>query len=161
MNTKNYSLGKIYKITSEETQNVYIGSTCKLLLCQRMNGHRGAYKLWLSGKSNAYVSSFEILKFSDAKITLIENCACSSIDELKKCERKWIEATCNVVNITIPNRSRTEWKQTNEEYKANQKEYKKERNCEKHVCKICCGKFSLDHKTRHEQTTKHLKHINP
>ena len=43
----NYQLGKIYKIYSHIDPPIcYFGSTCKKLLCQRMNGHRSSYKQW-------------------------------------------------------------------------------------------------------------------
>jgi len=40
----NYEYGKIYKLTSIETENIYIGSTTKKRLCQRLTEHKSNYK---------------------------------------------------------------------------------------------------------------------
>jgi hypothetical protein len=44
----NYNNGKIYKIEplNGEDGDIYIGSTTKKLLCQRMASHRYDYKRW-------------------------------------------------------------------------------------------------------------------
>ena len=41
--TGNYSLGKIYKLVSDETDDIYIGSTCQRLLSKRLGQHRDHY----------------------------------------------------------------------------------------------------------------------
>ena len=46
----NYKYGKIYKITSEHTNKIYVGSTCKKLLSQRLTFHRKNYKKWKKEK---------------------------------------------------------------------------------------------------------------
>ena len=49
----NYGNGKIYKIEpicEHDEGDIYIGSTTKEKLCQRMTTHRSSYKYWLSGK---------------------------------------------------------------------------------------------------------------
>ena len=63
-------MGKIYKITSSKTDNVYIGSTIQTLN-DRFLKHKSNYKLYQNNKY-ANVSSNEILKHGDAKIELIE-----------------------------------------------------------------------------------------
>ena len=55
-----YSKGKIYKIVCNTTGLVYIGSTCKSRLCQRLSGHVGDYKSYINGKRN-FITSFKIL----------------------------------------------------------------------------------------------------
>lgn len=47
-----------------KTNNIYIGSTCKLRLCDRMSKHRADVKRNKTGK-HGYVSSSEIIKYGD------------------------------------------------------------------------------------------------
>jgi hypothetical protein len=84
-----YSKGKIYKIISNETDDVYIGSTIQSLSV-RLSGHRRDYKRYLGGTC-AYMSSFDILKYNDAKIILIEECPCNSREQLLKIEQYKID----------------------------------------------------------------------
>ena len=107
----NYSLGKIYKIVGGG--KVYIGSTTRPLLSQRLAGHNDIYKRWIKSKEH-YVTSFECLEDPGHYIELIELCPCSCKDELLKCERKWIrEIEC--VNTVIPDRKRPEWVEENKD----------------------------------------------
>ena len=49
----NYNNGKIYKIepiVDHDEGDIYIGSTTKHYLSQRMDKHRGNYKSWKNGK---------------------------------------------------------------------------------------------------------------
>ena len=49
----NYSNGKIYKIEpicEHNEDDIYIGSTTKQYLSQRMDKHRSDYKRWQQGK---------------------------------------------------------------------------------------------------------------
>ena len=103
----NYNNSKIYKIVSSQTDKVYIGSTTKDRLCQRMTGHRASYKSYLNKKYH-YVSSFEIVKYDDAEIILIEAFPCKNKDELHKRERYWIENTKDCINKLIPTRAKKE-----------------------------------------------------
>ena len=64
---RDYSNGKIYKITSFQTDDIYIGSTCNPYLSTRFSKHKNNYKSYLNGDFN-YISSFEIMKYPDAKI---------------------------------------------------------------------------------------------
>ena len=56
----NYSNGKIYKIEPLEGEegDVYIGSTTKQYLSQRMVEHRDSYKRWKSGAKIGKTSSY-------------------------------------------------------------------------------------------------------
>jgi|SRR5208337_2466544 len=94
-----YSQGKIYKIISSKTNKVYIGSTTQKYLCDRMSSHRYDYRQWKKGKDKYYCSSSEIMKYSDAKIILIENWSCPSKDSLFAREQQWIDQTENCCNI--------------------------------------------------------------
>lgn len=55
----NYQKSKIYKITSSQTDKIYIGSTIKTLSV-RFAKHKTDYNRFINGKQN-YVTSFEIL----------------------------------------------------------------------------------------------------
>ena len=46
------SLGNVYKIEPIGGDDIYIGSTTKKYLSQRMSWHRASYKLWKAGKTN-------------------------------------------------------------------------------------------------------------
>lgn len=86
----NYKNGKIYKIMSNQTDKIYIGSTTKLYLSDRMGKHRDDFHRWIEGKCN-YITSFELFEFNDVKIILIESYSCNSKDELKMREQYWID----------------------------------------------------------------------
>jgi len=84
----------IYKITSPNTDIVYVGKTTATLR-QRLWGHHSQYKGWLAGKPNiSNCTSFKVLEHGDATIELIEE-----TDDASR-EYHWINAidnTCNVV----------------------------------------------------------------
>lgn len=101
----NYQLGKIYKIVGNN--KIYVGSTCERLLCQRLAGHNGAYKLYQKGLYRN-VTSFQCLSDPYHYIELLELCPCDSKDELHKCERKWIEQL-DCVNKIIPGRTHKQY----------------------------------------------------
>ena len=82
----NYKQGKIYKIECNVTGLIYIGSTCKKKLSQRMTEHRSNYKKYLNGKKK-YYSAFIVMKNDDYDIILIEDFPCNSKDQLFARER--------------------------------------------------------------------------
>ena len=106
-----YKNGKIYSIRSYQTDDVYIGSTCSPL-SKRLWGHKNDYKQYLNDKTN-YTSSFEIIKFDDNYIELIELFPCGSKDELHKREGEIIRQTDNCVNKRIAGRSQKEYELDN------------------------------------------------
>ena len=78
----NYKLGKIYRLECNITGLVYVGSTCEPTLAKRLTKHVAAYRSYLKGVGNRYVSSFKILENNDYDIILIEKYPCNDIDEL-------------------------------------------------------------------------------
>ena len=82
-NEKDYNQGKIYKIISDLTDEIYIGSTKRFYLSDRLAKHKWEYNSWLRNRKK-YVSVFEIIKLENFKIVLIENYPCNSRDELNK-----------------------------------------------------------------------------
>ena len=77
----NYKEGKIYKIISNQTTDIYIGSTVSTLT-KRLSRHK-------KGDS----SSCEICKYDDVKIILIEKYPCNDKDELRMREQYHIDNT--------------------------------------------------------------------
>ena len=66
--TNKYSSGKIYKIESDVGDKIYIGSTVKKLLCDRMTGHRYDYKKWKNGDKQRIYKLYSILdKFQELR----------------------------------------------------------------------------------------------
>jgi hypothetical protein len=94
--------GNIYKIVSDRTDKIYIGSTVKSLE-ERLEEHENDYELWFNREfENGYVSSFEILKYGDYKIILIEEYPCSSYKQLLKREGYYQLSSYSLcVNILI------------------------------------------------------------
>jgi hypothetical protein len=98
-----YQNGKIYSIRSHQTDKFYIGSTCSPLY-KRLYQHRNYYN-----KKKIIVSSYEIIKFDDHYIELIEDYKCERRDQLIKREGELIrENINNVVNIKIMGRTKKE-----------------------------------------------------
>jgi hypothetical protein len=183
----NYENGKIYKIVSGQTNNVYIGSTCKKYLSERFTKHNGSYREYLNGKRKHYMTSFDILKYDDAEIILVESFPCNSIDELRSREAYFIKNTPNCVNkvnpdpfIPVAERRHNYYEKNKEQIKERQKEYKnkhtdeilqrmkvyylknQERIKEKQVQKLMCecGKqYTYCNKLRHQKSKHHIKFL--
>lgn len=154
MNKKDYSTSKIYKIVSDQTDKVYIGSTTKKYLKQRLSGHIADFKRWQDGKRDN-ITSFEIIKYDDCQIVLIENFPCNDINELRSRERYWIENTENCVNKRIPGRTKQE---NDKQYREEHKEEIKQKKNQTYECE-CGSKYSYAHKNRHFTSKKHQAFI--
>jgi len=113
--SKDYGKGKIYMIRCNKTQLIYIGSTTKQYLSQRMGRHVACYKHWTNGKG-PYMSSFDIIKNGDYIILLVELYPCKSNDELRMREQYHID-----LNVWCMNKNRAY--STAEQHKAQIKEY--------------------------------------
>jgi ribosomal protein S27E len=84
----------IYKVTSPNTDLVYVGHTDNTRY--RLIRHRSAYKAWLAGKSySCYCSSYKVLEHGDYSI--------STIEETEDADREgyWIKElkACNIVKF--------------------------------------------------------------
>jgi hypothetical protein len=177
----NYQDGKIYKLVSFQTKNVYIGSTCEQLSA-RKSKHKSHYKMYLEGKIN-YITSIELLQFDDVDIVLLEKYPCESKEELHSRERQYIESTPNCINKYVPTRTQKQWREANtdklrvnsERYKSLKmdelKNYKKNyyiKNKDKFKEKMkisytcsCGSEVKLCKKARHDRTKKHLTRTIP
>ena len=77
----NYQQGKIYKIENSNGL-IYIGSTTKNYLCERLSQHKSDFKRYKEGKDCRYITSFKLFENNEQpNITLIELCPCNSKDE--------------------------------------------------------------------------------
>lgn len=159
----NYKLGKIYKLVSNNTKDIYIGSTCYKYLSKRLCNHRHHRRQYLEGKRKYDLTASNILKYDDCQIILIEDYPCDSKDQLLKRERHWIESL-ECVNKYIPYREnrkeiRDNWKKKNPTYYSDRYNEKKEeinkRKNQKIECECGClvvrGSIA-----RHRKTQKHI-----
>ena len=167
INKKDYSNGKIYKITSYLTDDIYIGSTTKKLLCQRMTTHRSDYQRWKNGKTNKLTAFdiFDKVGMENCKIELLELFPCSSNDELSAREGYYIRnMVC--VNKNIAGRTKKEYREDNKDTISEmEKQYYKdnidtilERHKQYSKVKVSCGcgvQICQGTTNRHERTIKH------
>lgn len=131
--------GLIYKIVSDSTDKVYIGSTTKTLQ-ERLQGHKYDYKGYLKW-NNEYISSYELVKYKNCKIELLEEMEFTDKRELHKLEGYYISNTQNVVNIV---------KMTGE-YKMKSKQ---------RICCSYCQQSLLESSMRdHKNSTNHIDHV--
>jgi hypothetical protein len=95
-----YSLWKIYKITSPLTDSIYIGSTCVPKLSHRLREHVSQRREWQNGNQRKYLASFAILELGNYNIELIEKYPCTDKDELRAREQHYIrenkQICCNL-----------------------------------------------------------------
>ena len=187
MNKNKYEKAKVYKIWSSQGDKIYIGSTCKNYLSQRMTAHRGSYKHWKINGTNGHVSSyilFEDYGVENCFIELLEAKSCCSKDELIQLEGKYIrELEC--VNKVIPNRDIKEYKnqyvkdhkqelleyQSNYQlnnkqillakkkqyYEKNKEKLLSQKN-EKYACE-CGNNYTYSNKSQHFKSIKHCQFI--
>jgi hypothetical protein len=111
-----YSKTKIYKIYSHLGDKIYIGSTTKDRLCDRMTKHRSGYKIWKNGTGYPIRSYdlFDLYGIENCKIELIEAKECINKDEKNKLEGGYIR-TLECVNKNIPDRTSKEYYQDNKD----------------------------------------------
>ena len=146
----NYKNSKIYKIISSKTKMIYIGSTAKLYLSQRMSDHRDNYK----HNRKIALTSNKILCFDDAAIILIKSFPCNNKDELRAEEQKYIDK----YNDICVNRNRA---YSSKEY---QKEYKNE-YVKKFMannmirCDYCDRSYYKHKLDNHNKTSKHIENV--
>jgi hypothetical protein len=172
MKKNKYNNGKIYTLRSYQTDKIYIGSTTDRL-CNRKAKHKYNYKKYLSGDYH-YVTSFELIKYDDCYIELLEKYSCDSKEELSKEEGEYIKKL-DCVNKQIAGRTRHQWvKDNKDKMKKYFKEYNSNRDKEKtnlyhnnyyhinkHIirkkitCK-CGSTFAKQYKAKHERSKKHI-----
>jgi hypothetical protein len=178
-----YSNSKIYKIWSPQTDLIYIGSTTQIL-CKRLADHKRNYDSYINKKQNSfYTSSYELLKYDDYKIELIEEVNCQSKIQLNRREGILQREYRNIcVNMLIAGRTKEEYRQDNHEtilnkrkeyydtkhkekeieysrnYRLNNKEKIKEKNEKSYNC-ICGSIIKYGYKYEHFRTQKHQSYL--
>jgi hypothetical protein len=154
--TNRYKNGKIYKIISPHTNKIYVGSTCKKYLCQRLGCHKDGYKRWLKDNNNGYTSSYVLFDLGDVEIILLEIVNCNTKDELLKKEREWIEKYKDIIvnrlkPITTKEEKKKNVKQYDKEHKEEKKQYY-EKNKEEH--KQYSKEYYKEHKEKIKEYSK-------
>ena len=186
----NYSNGKIYKIEpncEHEEEEIYIGSTTKEYLSQRMEKHRSNYKYWKEGKcrkTNSFIL-FEKYGVENCNIILLEYINAQSKDELTAKEAEYIK-NYKCINKYLPFRTNEERKEYIKEYYENNKDKFKEYyennkdNIQKikkiyydknknrinaikkthYICDICNGNYTHNNRAEHYKSKKHQTALN-
>jgi len=159
----NYSKGKIYMIepiNKTDKGDIYIGSTTKEYLSQRMEYHRRDYNNYLNGYCTSRLTSYDLFNkygIDNCKIILIELVDAKSKDELLQREAFHIRNN-QCVNKCIPLRTKKEYYEDNKEEAKEYYKKNKERLLDKIKCE-CGSDYSLSHKSRHFKTIKHQAFI--
>jgi hypothetical protein len=161
----------VYKITSPNTDKVYIGSTVRTIN-RRYGQHMTRYRAFMKGNTK-YCTSIEVIKFGNSKIELLEVVEGTKQEILIR-ERYHIELNKGkCVNQLIPTRTPTEIREQKkkyyEEHKAKMCEQSKnnyKNNKDKiradraEACECECGsRYIKTHKARHMKTQKHIQYI--
>lgn len=181
----NYQNGKIYMIMTENSNEIYIGSTTQTLT-KRLKEHESRFR-----RGVKYCSSQEILKQGNYKIVLIKDFACNSLIELEAEETKF-QKDLVCVNKQRARLTEEEKRQYKKQYKIDNKEKIKQQRkqyridnkesikqyyidnkeklkqyridnkeklnhykSEKFDC-VCGGKYTRSHKSKHLKSKKHL-----
>ena len=109
VNQEKQFIGRIYKLVSENTEKMYIGSTTQTIK-RRYQKHIVNYNLWKENKYH-YITAFDIIKCEKARIELIIEKEYGSVLEIHNDERFYIEQNINrVVNIMVPTRTKEEYR---------------------------------------------------
>jgi hypothetical protein len=117
----NYGNTKIYKIWSTQGSKIYIGSTTKEYLSQRMNKHRSDYKCKTLLATSKLL--FEEYGVENCFIELIEAKDCKDKHEALQLEGHYIRSL-ECVNMHIPGRTNKQYKEDNKEkHQRQNKEY--------------------------------------
>jgi len=169
-------LGKVYKITCNDTGDVYYGSTTNKYLSNRKAGHIHSVKRYDEGYSKK-TSAYNIIKNNNFKMELIEE---PPLEKLKERERYYIE-NFKCVNQLRPNISPEERLEDKLQYYHNNKQLINEKRKEKRLNNsekvkekekekrlnnseiiICeCGSHIVKYnRFNHYRTKKHINFIN-
>jgi hypothetical protein len=173
-----YQNGKIYTLRSSKTDKYYIGSTIqplpKVLYEHKQRYQRSCEeeKVWQEvdpewRKKLKAETSFEIVKYDDCYIELLENHKCASLNELKKRQGELVRENVNsIVNTKIPARTKDQYRRDNPEkqkaYQQKKKDDKKRRHDFYYLEIDClCGmKYTQSSMLSHCNEDHHQAYIN-
>ena len=86
-----YSNTKIYCIKAGQCDKIFIGATIKRL-CERFSQHKSYYQKYMfNNQQGNYEDCFDILKYSDCTIQLLERVECKDKDELNAKLQDYLE----------------------------------------------------------------------
>jgi hypothetical protein len=151
--------GLIYKIVSDSTDKVYIGSTTQALQ-KRLKGHKNNHKKYLNGKYS-YVSSFEVIKYGNYRIELIKEIEFIDKKNLLILEGYYITNTKNAVNKMIMRglcRDVTKRDHDKKYYERHAKEIS-DKHKVKQKCSYCDVIHRISATARHNNSTNHIDHV--
>lgn len=147
---------RIYKITTPNSNKIYIGSTT-LGLTKRMNRHR----------FNKKCSSYELIQLGNTTIELIEEFEAENKEKIREKEQYYLTLNNDIlINKYKAHNIFENKKEKNKYYYENDKEGAKERikryrlkynediKCE------CGGHYKRYYKTNHERTKLHINYLN-
>ena len=99
-----FKFGSIYKLVSKETEKFYIGSTVNGY--ERLNQHKRSYINSIKNETERVTDhnrcAYQILKYEDCNMYIIENFPCNNEFELRSREREWIIKLGNPLNQQLP-----------------------------------------------------------
>ncbi len=139
-----FTKGKIYKITNDFNNDIYIGSTCDKLT-KRFSHHKAVIKREIQ---RPLYKLMDEIGFERFRIELIEDYPCQDKYELRQKESDYIRKI-GTLNIKIDDRTPKEYKQENKEkISAKKKEYYEDNK----------EKIKVLDKQKYEEKKKHIKH---
>ena len=156
---------KIYIIFSHKGPKVYIGSTKKQYLCNRISDHKSKYRMKCKNRCSS-ADLFDEYGIDDCAYKILEECHIANRNER---EQYWMDFYPSVVNKnailttverntqlrTIARHKRFE----NPEYRAKIRAYENER-IKNAIPKLCdCGMIIKGHFSRHKTTQQHTQYI--
>jgi group I intron endonuclease len=117
-----YSKGKIYKITNDFNNDIYVGSSCDTLI-KRFSYHKKDSKKE-KNKEHPFYKLMNEIGHTRFRIQLVEDCPCEDTYQLRQREGHFIREM-GTLNLVIAGRTRTEYKQDNKEkLREKEKEYR-------------------------------------
>ena len=142
---QNYQNAKIYKLTSQHTDWIYIGSTTKTLE-ERLRGHRYKHTQWRNGKAK-YTTSFTLFELGPVNIELIKPYPCDTKQELEAEEGPYINTEANTLNKIHLGRTPAEYRQANRERRLAWA-------LERIRCDVCLSMTTQAHIAQHKKTRR-------
>ena len=161
----NYGNSKVYKIEpniDHEEGEIYIGSTTKQYLSQRMDNHRSNYRQWRKNNviNYRFVTSYNLFEkygLENCQIVLLETCLVNTKDELFLRERHYIKSM-KCVNKISPMYTKEDKKNSAKLYRDKNLDKIHENNNKKTKCP-CDGSYTHCHQAHHFRTKKHQNYV--
>ena len=121
----NFSNSKIYKITNDYNNDIYVGSTCDSLV-KRFSSHKSLSKT----KDFPLYKLINEIGFERFAIKLVEDFPCEDVYQLRQREGYWIRQL-GTLNKIISGRTHKEYRDTEKEKIKHKNEEWKEKNKER------------------------------